>query len=304
VKLRVRVPASTSNLGPGFDCLGLALDLHLTIEVETTPAGLWIEATGAHAGGVPLDSDNLVHACLSRALRRAGRPVPGLRIAIHNDIPIARGLGSSAAATLAGLVAGEILAQDGAPPDATRVLAAAAEIEGHPDNVSPALLGGFVASALDGGRVQATCLHFPAGLSIVLVVPDAEVPTATARRLLSESVSRSDAVFNLGRLAMLLGALQSGDLGALRQATQDRLHQKWRLELVPGLGDGLEALASEPGCAAAVLSGSGPTLLGLFTDPPPGAGARAVEVLRRHGVQASVQRVHPDTQGLWWDARA
>jgi homoserine kinase len=299
VQVRVRVPASTSNLGPGFDCLGLALDLHLVVEAETTDGGLEIATTGASPERTRA-GDNLVYACLSRGLRRAGRSEPGLRIAITSEIPVARGLGSSAAAILGGLLAGHLLAHDDAPdPDA--VLRDAVEIEGHPDNVAPALLGGLVATARDTDRVHAVRLPFPAELGVVLVVPDVEVPTDRARAILPASVSLADAVFGLSRLALLLGGLASGDLQVLGEGMRDRLHQERRLALVPGLAPALAALGSEPGCVGACLSGSGPTLLAFVREAGAEAGRAAVEVLRQHGVAAHVRRVRPSRNGATWE---
>jgi len=304
MRLYVRVPASTSNLGPGFDCLGLALDLYLQIEAEVATSGLVIEVDGEQAATVPRDAGNLVHAALDRELRRAGRSLPGLHLRIHNDIPLGRGLGSSAAAALAGLVAGAILARDGEAPDATSVLHAGAEIEGHPDNVVPALLGGLTASAMSDGRVATTRLPFPESLAILLVIPDREVPTEAARRLLPEMVPRADAVFNCAHVALLLGALHNEDFGAVRDALRDRLHQDLRLGLVPGLAEALRRLDAEPHCVGAALSGSGPTLLGLFA---PGASADAgtasVAALAAHGIGAVRRWVRPDRHGLWWDIR-
>lgn len=303
MRVRVRVPASTSNLGPGFDCLGLALDMHLEVEAETTDGGLLVESVGAGSESTAA-GDNLVYAVLSRALRRAGRPESGLRLRIASEIPVARGLGSSAAAILGGLLAGHLLARAEAP-DPQAVLREAVEIEGHPDNIAPALLGGLVASGMGPeGHVHALRLPLPPDLGVLLVVPDVEVPTSRARALLPAVVPLADAVFDLSRLALLLGSFASGELGVLREAMRDRLHQPHRLGLVPGLAPALEALAAEPDCLGAALSGSGPTLLALVSGDGPDLGGAAVDVLRRHGVSSQIRRVRPSRNGATWERLA
>jgi homoserine kinase len=301
VHLRIRVPGSTSNLGPGFDCLGLALELDLAVEVWTVPQGLQIETGGLEKAHIPVHSANLVYASMSRVLRRAGKPNLGVRLRIESDIPMSRGLGSSGAAILAGVLAGHLLASE-TPPDPDIVLRDAVEIEGHPDNVAPALLGGLVASALDGERVRAVRLPFPADLDVLLVIPDHEVSTEAARLILPHSVPLPEVVFNLSHLALLIGSLCNNEMGLLRVAMQDHLHQKHRLPMVPGLAQALEALLAEPACVGTALSGSGPTLL-AFTQ---GAGAddagdRAANVLRQHGISARVRRVRPQLSGARWE---
>lgn len=298
--VRVRVPASASNLGPGFDCLGLALDLHLEVEVRLVPHGLRIDIEGESANRLPHDDTNLVYASLRRALRRAGLGPSGLELRICNRIPVGRGLGSSAAASVAGLLAGSLLAGDAAP-DRDALLDAACEIEGHPDNASPAVHGGLVASAVDAGRVHAVVLPFPEGLDVLLVVPDVEVPTAQARALLPRTVPFQDAVFDLQRLALLLGALVTGAPEKLSVAMRDRLHQPHRLALVPGLAEALAALEAHPDCLGAVLSGSGPTLLAFVRGPAAGAGEAAALVLARHGVRSAIERVGVARRGASWE---
>jgi homoserine kinase len=303
VQVRVRVPASTSNLGPGFDCLGLALDLYLEVVVERTDRGLSIENSGSSPSQATR-GDDLVYAALARTLRRRGAPERGLRIVVRSEIPVARGLGSSAAAILGGLLAGHLLAH-GEAPDPPTILAEAVEIEGHPDNIAPALLGGLVACAVtEQGRVHALRLPLPPDLGIVLVIPDVRVPTARARQILPAKVPLADAVFGLSRLALLLGSLATGDLQGLREAMRDRLHQPHRLGLVPGLGGALEALAAEPGCLGAALSGSGPTLLAVVRGDRDDLGGAATEVLRRHGVESRIRRVRPAPNGAAWERLA
>jgi homoserine kinase len=299
MRVRVRVPASTSNLGPGFDCLGLALQLYTTVEVESPAPGLALRVSGAEPEGIPPGRDNFVLRGLCHALGRPLEEPPALRIAIHNDIPVGRGLGSSGAAWVAGLVAGRLLAGDDVVPRS--LLDAATRLEGHPDNVAPALLGGLVASAADAGQVHAVGVPLPAGLSLVLVIPDRTTSTQAARALLPSVVPFADAVHNVAHTALLLGALVRGDWELVRPALHDRLHQERRLSLVPGLAEALAALDGEPGCAGAVLSGSGPTLVGFLRDDASATGHAAAAVLARHGVPARVCRVRPELAGVGWE---
>ncbi len=295
----VQVPASTSNLGPGFDCLGLALEWLLTVEVETGVAENRIENAGASAAQLPPGAPNLVYECFARVVRPALGRVPPIALRITSDIPVARGLGSSGAAAIAGLLAGALVAGPGAP-DLDLVLQAAVDIEGHPDNVAASLYGGLTASVVDGARVHMTRLPFPASLSIIAVIPDRRVETHRARALLPESVPLADAVFNLSRVALLAGALASENDALAGIALADRLHQDRRLGLVPGLATALDALRAEPGCVGAVLSGSGPTLLAFVRDPGPDFGAAARGVLAAHGVPAVVRALRPQLCGATW----
>ena len=300
MELRVRVPASTSNLGPGFDCLGLALDLHLTVEARVGGHELEIEAAGSNAAGIATDATNLVYAALERVLRRSGKAIPPLVLRVHNDIPLERGLGSSGAAALAGVLAGHLLAQDAAP-DPQAILLEASEIEGHPDNVAPALLGGLVASAFEGDRVHAVRLPLPTDLVFLLVIPDRGVATSASRARLPHSVPFADAVFDLGRLALLIGALSSGRTELLRTAMQDRLHEPYRLDLVPGLAAALAALRADPAVHGAALSGSGPTLLACVSGEAHSPAAAAVDALQRAGVTASTRILRPCAKGATWE---
>jgi homoserine kinase len=289
VHARIRVPGSTSNLGPGFDCLGLALDLPFVVDVRTdaTEPGVFFVGTR------PPD-DNLFLA----ALRRAGGVPDRTRLEVQSAIPLARGLGSSGAAIVAALLAARLAAGD-TEPDRAALLRDAVALEGHPDNVAASLHGGLVASAADGDRVHAMRLRLDSAWSVVLVVPDRTVATAAARALLSPQVARADAVANLQRLAFLIGALGDGDVARLRLGLADRLHQDARLALVPGLADALAALDAAPGCAGAALSGSGPTLLGFVYGDGPVDAEPAVAALAARGIGATVLHTRPSAGAGW-----
>ncbi|HSB82814.1 MAG TPA: homoserine kinase, partial [Candidatus Methylomirabilis sp.] len=259
--VRVRVPASTANLGPGFDALGMALGLYNEIEVEITGIGLSLEVEGDGAERLQaLGTQNLVARAVAGTLEKLGRQADGLRVRMLNHIPLSRGLGSSAAAVMGGVAAAVALAGASLDPDV--VLDFALPLEGHPDNITPALLGGLTVATVVSGRVRCVKLPVPEGLSAVAVIPQFHLSTAKARRALPPTVPRADAIFNVGRVALLLAAMQTGRLELLREATQDRLHQPYRAPLVPGMDEVL-AEGESAGALACFLSGAGPTLLAL-----------------------------------------
>ncbi|HHY93885.1 MAG TPA: homoserine kinase [Firmicutes bacterium] len=290
--LRVSVPASTANLGPGFDAVGLALDLFNVLEVEPGDGEFRVDVLGEGAG-LPL-AENLAARALQEAFRQAGQKLPPLRLRQTNRIPMGSGMGSSAAAVVGGLVLANALLGDPWPGE--RLLEMACELEGHPDNVAPALWGGLVVSCRSEAGIRFLRLEAPTELHAVLVVPEFVVSTARARQLLPEEVPFPDAVFNLGRTALLVGALVSRRYDLLREAMQDRLHQPYRAPLVPGMEEALEA-AREAGALGAALSGSGPSLLAFAVgDSRPIAEAMQV-VLARHGVESTWMTARPTAWG-------
>ncbi|HLH20934.1 MAG TPA: homoserine kinase [Chloroflexota bacterium] len=255
----VQVPATSANLGPGFDALGMALGLSNTVYVEPS-AELSIEVVGEGAGELAPGPENLVYRALARVAERLGTRPPPVRLRCENGIPLARGLGSSSAAIVAGLLVGNRLHGDAL--NVPQLLDLAVEIEGHPDNVTPALLGGVrVCVAGERGPVQAV-VRLERPLQAVLFVPDFPLSTAAARALLPASLPLGDAVYNLGRAALLVAALTSGDYALLREATRDRLHQPARSALFPAM-PAFFAAALQAGALGAFLSGAGPTLLAL-----------------------------------------
>lgn len=247
----VRAPATSANLGAGFDCLGLALDLWN--EVEAVPGQVQSD-----------DAENLILRSARAVYRTVGASYPGFTLRCENRIPFGRGLGSSSAAIASGvLLANGCL---GEPLDADALLALATRIEGHPDNVAPCLLGGLrVATLLEDGVVAQ--IEVPIGLDLTAAafIPAHAVPTAHARGVLPVSVPHADAVFNIGRVALLVAALASGRGDVLAEATQDRLHQPYRLPLFPS-GAHLLHVALEAGALGAFVSGAGPTILALCAD--------------------------------------
>lgn len=263
--LRVTVPASAANLGPGFDTFALALGLYDTIEVVPAATGLTVEALDGGAGGidqVPLDETHLVYRALRHACACLDIEVPGLRLRCVNAIPHARGLGSSAAAIVAGIAVGYALA--GREPDAS-ALRMAAEFEGHADNAAASLLGGFVLvwdGCGNGSIPHARRLEPHPSIRPVLAVPTQRSSTEETRGLLPSDISHSDAVFTVGRAALAVHAL-TGDPELLLAATEDRLHQSYRAAAYPATAELVRALRAAG--VAAVVSGAGPTVLALTT---------------------------------------
>ena len=270
---RVSVPATSANLGPGFDSLGLALDLRDELEGEVLASGLVVEVEGAGAGAVPLDESHLVVRSMRAAFELLGEQPPGLRLSCRNVVPHARGLGSSSAAIVGGVVlaralvaGGELLLDDGA------LLRLAARIEGHPDNVAPALLGGFVVSGQEDGEWYAVGSPVDPRVGAVVLVPPTPVSTEVARGLLPETVPHADAAADAGLASLLVAAL-AGQPEHLLLATRDYLHQSYRRPAMPESLALVEALRADG--VPAVVSGAGPTVL-AFTDGPEGPTTRAV----------------------------
>lgn len=284
--VNVQVPATSANLGPGFDCLGVALGLYMRCSFEEQDdEGLVVEGCPAEYA----NDDNLVYRAYQAAISKLALPLKGLRLVIDSDIPPSRGLGSSAAAIVAG-IAGACALQ-GLQLDREMILDLAATIEGHPDNVAAALYGGLRASMHEGECYDCVpCPLFPA-LRFTALVPDFELSTQRARAILPRVVSRQDAVYNISHSLALLGALKSGDMALLRRAIHDRLHQPYRLPLIPGAQRLWESVF-ELG-AAICISGAGPTLMCVHDQE---GFLPKVRTLLPGGWQALDLQV--DTQGL------
>jgi homoserine kinase len=261
----VKVPATTANLGPGFDTLGLALSLYdeLTVTVRAKP-GATVRVVGIGEGDVPLDASNLVVRAISHTFAHFDQPLPGLDLVAHNVIPHGRGLGSSGAAIVSGIMAARGLLDGIVEISSDELLAMATELEGHPDNVAPALFGGLTIAWMTGSGPQYKKLMVHRGVSPLVVVPQTTMSTELARTLQPTSVPHSDAIFNVSRSALLIAALiQSPEL--LLVATEDRLHQGYRAAAMPET-DALLQLLRANGLPA-VVSGAGPSILVLCSDP-------------------------------------
>jgi homoserine kinase len=285
VRPEIKVPASVSNLGPGFDALSVAVQLYLTLKVVEVRPEEPGRLTCSFAGGPPLVGENRIERAFSLATERFGRRTPGLSVEVHSDIPMRAGLGSSAAATIAGLR----LYESYTSPKPTRDwLALACEVEGHPDNAAAALVGGLTLSCqFRDGRVEARTWAWPADLRLVVATPAAEVETAAARRILPERIALRDGVFNLQRALLLVRALETGHYEDLREALIDRWHQPTRQAFVPGLA---EALALDhPAVLGVCLSGSGPSIAALATGRHAEAAALLGDIYKRLGVAYTIR---------------
>jgi len=257
--IRIRIPATSANLGPGFDCLGLALQLHNTITVERDrPFGITL--TGTYRDGIPADESNLVWQTMCHLWKVLDFPIPSVALTFENHIPPARGLGSSSAAIVGGLVAANVLA--GSPYTKIELLQVANDLEGHPDNVTPALYGGVTLSVPAKDSIIPRVLAQTPNLKAVVVIPDTLLNTEKARGILPPNVSRKEAVFNISHVGLLIEAFIREDYSLLREGMCDVLHQKQRAALLPGLLETIES-ALTAGAYGAALSGSGPTLIAL-----------------------------------------
>jgi len=295
VRVRVSVPASSANLGPGFDALGLALALYNEIEAQESDR-VMLTIDGEGADQLALNERNVVVRAVRAAYEAAGRSFRGWAITCVNRIPLARGLGSSAAAWVGGLVAGNALL--GSPLDHQALLALAARAEGHPDNVAAALLGGLTVAYGGPEGARALSLPVPPGLRWIVLVPEVSMPTAQARAILPQSVPRADAVFNVQRVALLLASLQVGRVDLLPAALEDRLHEPYRLRLFPWITS-VTTAARGAGALGCVLSGAGPSLLAVAPgDAEAAAVGRAMEqTLDRAGVKGIARSLPVDTHG-------
>ncbi|MFM1984590.1 MAG: hypothetical protein RL723_1025 [Actinomycetota bacterium] len=264
-KVTVKVPATSANLGPGFDTLGMALSFYDELQVEAVAgSGAVVEVNGEGAGEVATDETNLVVKSLAYTFAKFGQKVPGLKLVAHNIIPHGRGMGSSGAAVVSGIVAAKGLLDGIIEISDQALLTIATELEGHPDNVAPALFGGLTIAWEDETGPHHKKLFVHRGVSPLELVPNHKMSTALARSLQPESVPHDDAVFNVSRSALLIAALtQSPEL--LMAATEDRLHQDYRAAAMPET-DSIVKLMREHGHAA-VVSGAGPSVLVLSSDP-------------------------------------
>lgn len=290
----VRVPATAANLGPGFDSLGLALGLFNTVEVvgltpSPSPSGrgeLGHEVEGESADVLPRDEQNLVRRAMAAVAERAGVRLPPVDVRQVNAIPLARGLGSSSAAIVGGCVAANELL--GRPLSQDDLLAVAVAIEGHPDNVAPALLGGLTVCYAAGEGTGCLRLDPVDPPRTVVAIPDYEVETEQARRALPASVPRLDAVLNVGHAGAVVAAFATGRYDALRAAMEDRLHQPYRAHLVPGMDEAIRA-ALEAGALGACLSGSGPTIIAFAHEREEAIAEAMVRALANVGVKAETK---------------
>ena len=298
--VRVRVPATSANLGPGFDALGIACTLYneMTLTLTHEP-GLHISARGEGAAYIPGDERNIVWKSIQYLLERAGRAdeFQGARIRMSNRIPLSRGLGSSATAIVAGLTAANALIDS--PFSRDDLLQLATDIEGHPDNVAPAIYGGFTVNTVTDGHVECFSFLPRIFLRLVVMVPDFYLSTKSARQVLPSEVPMKDAVFNISHAAMMVAALARGSEKNLENAFADALHQNYRAPLIPGMFD-VFAAAKKAGAYGAALSGAGPCLIAFVPEHrkcTEGVAAAMQDAFRAHEIEARPLHLRLDTKG-------
>jgi len=307
----IAVPATTANLGPGFDCLGAALTLQNQFtftRLEASTPDVVIQAIGAEADRVQTDASNLAYQAFCHLYQQLGQTPPPVQLTIELGVPLARGLGSSATAIVGGLVAANVLA--GYPLSQTQVMQRAIALEGHPDNVVPALLGGCRLAATPAPRSPAPSTDSTSGsnwiiceipwhssIVPVLAIPDFELSTSAARRVLPDRYSREDAIFNTAHLGLLLRGLETGQPDWLQAALQDRIHQPYRQSLIPGYA-AVEQAAIAAGAWGLVISGAGPTLLALTDAEYAATVATTMHTAwTQQGITATVKCLQLDHQG-------
>lgn len=295
----VRVPATTANLGPGFDTFGMALSLYNTVETEWSAGNLQIEVTGEGAHLVPLNETNTVYRAMEQVFEKAGQlPLlreKGVRIRIRNEVPVTRGMGSSATAIVGGLwAANEMLGQ---PLARQELVEMAVGLEGHPDNVTPAIFGGIVISGMIHDKIYAKRFSPPAGMQCVVAVPNFQLATRTSRKALPPAVPHADAVRNVNRASLMVAALAEGNLQMFCKLMEDRLHEPYRMPLVPGMKEAI-ARAKEAGALGAVLSGSGPALIAFCKQGAEEIGDALQAGFRSEGIESDILQLTPAEQGV------
>lgn len=296
--LTIRVPATTANLGPGFDCLGMALNLYNEFQVTVVEdKTITVEVDGWGAEELQKPENNLFITACQEVFQRQGQELPGLIVKCKNRIPGGSGLGSSATALIAGLVAGnELLCR---PYTTQQLLELATAMEGHPDNVAPALLGGFMVAVRTEKQVEWLKWEVPEEeLAAVVAIPRYLLATRVSRQVLPRQVAFTDAVFNVGRAALLTAAIACRDWGKLAEAMTDRLHQPYRVPLIPGMNEALAA-ARAAGAWGAALSGAGPTII-AFTAPAVASNVASavISALKTKGIAAEAEILRPANTGV------
>lgn len=293
--VRVIVPATTANLGPGFDTMGLALDMYTEVIMESGGEGIRITSEGEGSDELSDSEDNLIYKCAKKLFDSVEYEPKGLSVRIINGIPLSRGLGSSASAIIAGLMAAREISA--ANISDYELLKMATEVEGHPDNVAPALFGGFVLSRMEGKEIIYRKIDVDDKLLAVVAIPEFELPTEKSRAILPRTVSREDAIFNIGNASLLVYSLLMKDYSLLRKAMNDRIHEPYRMPLVPGLEE-VKRKALGAGAFSAALSGAGPTVI-AFADEHSSESVRSAmeEGFRSAGIDSDVRILNLNNKG-------
>lgn len=295
-RVRVQVPATTANCGPGFDTLGIACDLYNEVELELCSERdlVQIDVSGDGADSLPTNDRNLVLRSVRAVLEQNRSSGFGIRLQLLNRIPLSRGLGSSSSAIIGGLVAANAALEY--PFSSETLLDMATRIEGHPDNVAPALYGGFTVSVLQSDRVVCLRMRAPQDLKLVVCIPDFRLSTQKARQAIPDTIPHKDAVFNVSRTALLVGALATGQTKYLADALEDRLHQPYRAPLIPGMNEVFVA-GCRAGALGVTMSGAGPSIMAYTLDQAATVGQSMVDAFEAHGVASRFLELNIDYAG-------
>lgn len=295
ITTKVRIPGTTANCGAGFDAVGMACTIYNDLELTLMKDGkLDIEVFGEGKGAIPVDERNIVWKAIQAVLHKVGLSYSGIHIKMNNHIPLARGLGSSAAAIVAGLVAANKATGDQLTKH--ELLTMATALEGHPDNVAPAIFGGIVVSIMRGKDVQSLRFMPPVPLTMVVAVPDFTLSTKTSREVLPLKVPLKDAVFNVSRTALLVSALCQGEFGFLKYALDDKLHQPYRQKLIPGMQAVFQA-AQLQGALGSVISGAGPSIIAFTQQNAEAVGNAMVNAFKAYKITSHYLILDIDSDG-------
>lgn len=294
-KATARIPASTTNLGPGFDVLGLALQLYSTVTLEITGEDTEVVVSGVDFEKIPSTPEHSGFKAVETIFQRSGIPQPkGMRLRIENGIPAIRGLGGSGTAILGGLLTANELCDT--PFSLSDILDIASEIEGHPDNVAASLYGGMVISVQDGNSIHTIKLDCDPALHLVLAIPEFTLSTQAARDILPDTVKFSDAIYNISRCSLLVASIATGKLDMLALSMKDMLHQPYRSNLIPGFDEVVEA-ASAAGALSITLSGAGPTVAAFCLNNMEIVGKQMKAAFMRHNIPCEIKVLRADPEG-------
>lgn len=294
-KATARIPASTTNLGPGFDVLGLALQLYSTVTLEIIGEDTEVVVSGVDSEKIPSTPEHSGFKAVETIFQRSGIPQPkGMRLRIENGIPAIRGLGGSGTAILGGLLTANELCD--APFSLSDILNIAAEIEGHPDNVAASLYGGMVISVQDGNRIHTIKLDCDPALHLVLAIPEFTLSTQAARDILPDTVKFSDAIYNISRCSLLVASIATGKLDMLSLSMKDVLHQPYRSNLIPGFDEVVQA-ASDAGALSITLSGAGPTIAAFCLNNMEIVGKQMKAAFMKHNIPCEIKVIRADQEG-------
>jgi homoserine kinase len=298
MNILVKVPATTANLGPGFDALGLALDLWNEAEfIPTDDKQISLTIKGEGKDKLPTDENNAIVEAALQVYKLAGKPCNGMQIHCVNRVPLGSGLGSSSAAMLTGMLGANVML--GEPFSREEILKLAIETEGHPDNVAPAMLGGLVASIIHDSHIVSSRLTLTGQrtpIHITVVLPDFDFPTKQARAILPKQIERKDAIYNISRAVIVTEAFRLGDLEMLGEAMTDKLHQPYRIPLIPGAQDAMDAM-KRAGASAVALSGAGPSLIAFSSKRETAIGKAGQRAFAESGLDSRVFKLKISRKG-------